>query len=390
MLLLAAGSMAGAAMEDAAPPPDPAQVMRSLPKSVVSSDGFVKVIAADVPGDDMGFRGPVMRFATETIHSLGHALSLPALPRCREPGLVIYAQDGRTNDTRVVARAVRRRTGVTTRVWLPSPGYSDIALFRFEVARAYLRAAVDMYMELPVKKGTPPPVELPDWLVYGVLRLSDQELARADMRKVLDQWSSAKLPFFPTVCSGDGRSAAVAGYLAGWLREKSLYPAMLADYAAGRPWSGGVLASRLTEETDPLRQDVVSDQRMLRIMRKVISPGFTSSSDLDFFASRLMLYPPYFDRKFGAGIGNCTFREALNHYHDDPVMRSVAARRAREVPLYALGRGEALQQASLAYMEFLQSIANNAESSRATELLAAADAKLEAVRVAVLRKEMEK
>lgn len=390
LFAMVAGLMVCAAEDVETPPPDPALVLRSLPKSVTSSDGFVKVIAADVPGEDIGFRGPILQFATETVRMLGRTLSLPAIPRRRDPGLVIYAQDGRTNDTRVVARATRRRSGVVTRVWLPSPGYSDIGLFRFEVARAYFRAVVDMYVELPVKKGTPPPAEWPDWLVEGTLRLADQEVARADMRRMLARWSSAEFRFFPDVCAGKERSPEVVGYLAGWLKEKKLYPEMLADYAAGRPWSGTFLASKLTGETDRLRQDVVSDRRLLRIMRKVISPGSTSAADLEFFASHLMLYPTSFDRKFGTGLACCTFHEALELYHDDPLLRDAAKRKAREVTLYALGRGEGLQRASLAYMDFLLAIAGDAEHGRSVELLAVADAKFEAVRAAVLRKEMEK
>ena len=389
-MLLAAAFIACAAEEDEAPPPNPAEVLRSLPKSVTSSDGFIKVIAADVPGDDMGFRGPILQFSTEVVRALGRTLALPAIPRRREPGLVIYAQDGRTNDTRVVSRVTRRRSGVVTRVWLPSPGYSDLARFRQEVARAYFRTMVDLYVELPVKKGTPPPAELPEWLVDGVLRLADQEQARDDMRTVLRQWSTAEFAYFPRVCAGEGRSEAVAGYLAGWLREKKLFSAMLADYAAGRPWPGALIASRLTDETDPARQDEVSDQRLLRIVRKVISPGFTSSTDLAVFASRLMLYPSYFDQKFGSNGSGCTFHEALELYHENAELRRAAARKAKEVPLYALGRGEELQQASLAYMDFLLAVAADAEGAKVADLLAAADAKFEKVRVAVLRKEMER
>ena len=176
---------------EAAPEPPPpkrsiADIARSMPKSQSSSDGFVTVIAAEVPGDKMGFRGPLVQFASGIVNSLGKTLALPALPHRREPGLIIYAQDGRTNDTRVVARASRRRSGPFTRIWLPSPGFSDIDQLRLEVAKAYFRAAVEMYRELPPPKNALQPLEMPEWLVGGALRLTDIEQVRADLRDVLE------------------------------------------------------------------------------------------------------------------------------------------------------------------------------------------------------------
>ncbi len=390
-MLLAVMAPWGATLAaEEAPPPDPAAVLLSLPKSVTSSDGFVKVIAADVPGDEIGFRGPILQFSTGIVDKLGRTLALAPLPRRREPGLVIHAQDGRTNDARVIVRFVRRRQGVTTRIWLPSPGYSDLALFRKELARAYFRAVVDAHVELPLKPGALPPAEFPDWLIDGILNLTDPGKARASLRGVLERWSSAKLPFFPAVCKGSGQPDEVCTYLAGWLKERRLYPKLFSDCARGRVWTAAELAAHLTEKSEALEQDAANDRRMLRIMSKVISPGVTSPTDLNVFASRLRLYPSYFDRGFGVNSFGCTFHEALELYFDDSEVRLAAARKAREVPLYALGRGEELQRAAIAYMEFLMALAGKAKPARAAELLAAADGKLQAVQAAVLRKELER
>ena len=89
---------------------EPAVVRRKpseMPKVATSAGGFVKVVAADVPGDPMGFRLPILQFATRNLRELEKAYKLE-MPRREEPGLVIYALDGRTNDTRVIVRAVRR------------------------------------------------------------------------------------------------------------------------------------------------------------------------------------------------------------------------------------------------------------------------------------------
>ena len=123
-----------------------------MPKVATSAGGFVKVVAADVPGDPMGFRLPILQFATRNLRELEKAYKLE-MPRREEPGLVIYALDGRTNDTRVIVRVVRREGGITTRVWLPSPGFSDLDQLRFEIARAYLRAWVDRAASRGVTPG---------------------------------------------------------------------------------------------------------------------------------------------------------------------------------------------------------------------------------------------
>ena len=366
-----------------------AEVLKTLPKSQTSSDGFVTVVATDVPGDEIGFRGPLVQFASGIVRSLGKTLSIPELPRRREAGLLIIAQDGRTNDTRVVVRVSRRKSGPLTRIWLPSPGYSDIAQLRFEVAKAYFRAAVENYRELPPPPGAPPPAELPEWLVDGALRLTDIEQARADLRSVLEGWSSGYFPFFPSLCAQTNVPSVLAGYLAGWLKEKALYTALLKDYAAGRAWRADDFAMNLTDCTEAVEQDAISDRRLLRLLRKVISPGRTSRTDLRIFASRLLLYPSFYDKMFtGCHIG-CSFRAAITLASVDPEVRLVAARKAREVPLYAIGRGEELQQASLAYRDFLVALAEGENPDRLTELLDAADAKLALAEEAVRKREEE-
>ena len=392
MAFLAAAFMAAltATAEDSAPPRrSVAEVLRTMPKPQTSADGFVTVVAMDAPEGEIGFRDPLVQFAGTVVHALGRTLSLPELPRRREAGLVIYAMDGKTNDTRVIARASRRRSGPYTRIWLPAPGHSDIGLLRHEIARAYFRAVVETYRELPPKKGAPPPAEMPDWLVVGIVRQTDIEQSRDDMRDVLMGWSEGHFPYFPALCAQADIPPILAGYLAGWMREKALFPALLKDLAAGKVWSGSELARRLTEAEDAVGQDIASDQRLLRLLRKVISPGRTSRTDLRIFASRLLLYPPFYDKMFGDSHLGCTFRAAVALAPDDPDLRMAAARKAKEVPLYAIGRGEELQQASIAYMDFLTALARGAEPTQLTALLDEAEAKFGMVEEAVRKLEEE-
>ena len=71
------------------------------PKAVVSSDGFIRVVAYDDPRDPTGFRRPILAFAGKVMDSLSATFDVKRV-KVRDPGLVIYAMDGRTNDTRVI------------------------------------------------------------------------------------------------------------------------------------------------------------------------------------------------------------------------------------------------------------------------------------------------
>ena len=372
--------------------PDPAVVARRLPQGARSSDGFVQVYAAELPGDDkMGFRDPILRYVSDVVQSLGKTLGLPNLPRRSGAGLVVVAQDGRTNDARVVTRVFRnRRLGWSeTRIYLPSPGYADLETLRFEVARAYFRAAVESQLVFPRPPKAPAPAAVPDWIVDGALSQTDIALVRDDLRAVLDGWSEGKFPHFPTLCADGNVPPVLADYLVGWMREKQLFLRLLADLAAGRTWDGPTLAKELTGVADPVEQEVASDYRLLRLMRKVIEPGTTSRLDLRIFASRLLLYPRFYDKMFSNGRALCSFREAAEALSDDPEVRFAARRKARELPLYALGRGQGLQEVSLAYRTFLLALAEGEGPGRLLAKLDEADIKLATVRQMVEKKEKE-
>ena len=345
-----------------------------MPKVATSAGGFVKVLAADVPGDPMGFRLPILQFATRNLRELEKAYKLE-MPRRAEPGLVIHALDGRTNDTRVIVRTSRRDKVLVTRVWLPSPGFSDLEQLRFEIARAYLRAWIDRAAARGVTPG-----ELPDWVVQGALRAADAQVAHDDVRFVLGLWSSARLPFFPALCSdlrvAKGAAAALPGYVVGYVREKHLFKKTLERLASGAAWDGKWLAEQLTGEKEPTEQDRVSDERLARLSRAVLSPGRASTWDVQTFASRLRLYPAAFDRTIGAQGASCSFAEAIGQSATNEHVRAAAAQKAREMPLYVIGRGEELVAVGEAYRKFLLSLARGEPPAELRALLQEADALL--------------
>lgn len=100
-----------------------------------------------------------------------------------------------------------------------------------------------------------------------------------------------------------------------------------------------------------------SAEEGFRLMRKILKPGFASRRDVLFFASRLFLYPPYFDLRFADGSDAVPFRDAVALSRRDPLLRIVAAARANSLPVFGGGRGQALADAADAYRTFLIELA---------------------------------
>ena len=225
-----------------------------MPKAAMGAEGFVEVVAADVPGDPVGFRLPVLQFTTRLLREIERVYGLE-MPR-GDVGLLIHAQDGTTNDVRVISRAGRRGKAAMMHIWLPSPGYSDLEAFRFAIAKGYFRCWIDRNRP---KEGGRPAVEMPDWMVLGALRALNPETVHDDKRGVLTLWSEARMPYFPVLCRnlrvGTGDNAMLCGYIVSWLRERRLFKKTLEGFAAGEVLDAARLAASLTGEKDPDQQD---------------------------------------------------------------------------------------------------------------------------------------
>lgn len=113
-------------------------IMRTPPKNAVS--GLVCVYA-NCPADMRDeFHTPVTRFVSKTCESL-YSRRAGKMVRFTDPGIVVYIGDGRTNDTSVVDGVFKRDDKTPyTRIFLPSPGYSDLAKFRLSIAKAFALA----------------------------------------------------------------------------------------------------------------------------------------------------------------------------------------------------------------------------------------------------------
>lgn len=120
-------------------------------------------------------------------------------------------------------------------------------------------------------------------------------------------------------------------------------------------------------------------ERGLELMRKISSPGRASRLDILIFASRLFLYPPYHCLRFMGRFDKLSFREALNFARMDPRIRVVAYAKASELLAFGGGRGQTLQLAAYAYMDYLMALAEGRrDDEELKDLLEKADGLLNA------------
>ena len=108
----------------------------------------------------------------------------------------------------------------------------------------------------------------------------------------------------------------------------------------------------------------------------MLSPGRASDWDLQVFTSRLLLYPPVFDKREGISY---TFREAVDLAAERKNVREAAWQKAREMPFCAIGRGDALADVAMSYRTFLVAAAQGKPADELKPLLEAADAKMKAI-----------
>jgi hypothetical protein len=78
------------------------------------------------------------------------------------------------------------------------------------------------------------------------------------------------------------------------------------------------------------------------------------------------------------GRAVCSFREAIEAGESNLLVRATALLKSREVPLYALGRGDGLRVAAEGYTRFLLGVAAGEKKEALEKLLNNADARLEA------------
>lgn len=146
--------------------------MRAAPVTKVS--GLVEVIA-DCPSDmRKEYQTPIAGFVADVCTTLYRGRN-ERQKTFKEPGIVVYLGEERTNRTDVVVRTKTRSDGSRfTRIYLPAPGYADIAKLRRESVKAFLLAVHGESVD--------------DATADKVMRDADPVLRAADAYAELDRW----------------------------------------------------------------------------------------------------------------------------------------------------------------------------------------------------------
>ena len=374
-----------------------AAVLPPSMRSVTSRDNFVEVFTDEIdPPDGVGFKGPVFKSAVEQVDRIASASGL-AMPR-GQAGLVIHVGDGTNEDARVVARVERSRSGgLVTRIYLPSPGFSDLDAFGREIAAAYLRAWVSRTSDAGQGGKAADPGEAPAWVALGLSRATDEDFALFDRLDALARWQAGEMPFFPNAPAeldpSTDRGASFCGFAVKWMMERRVAPedaegrgkrkigaptvlrAMMERLAAGGKWDDSAVVGLLSGEKDPQLQDAAFDAHMWKLKHAVLVPGQSTPEDVTAFSSRLLLYPPFFDISFRNGAKACPFRLAVRNA-SDPAVRVAAFVKMRTLELTVIGRGERLVKAAGSFSRFLKALALGEDKPSLTEKLDEAEALL--------------
>ena len=86
---------------------------------------------------------------------------------------------------------------------------------------------------------------------------------------------------------------------------------------------------------------------------------------------------PVFGVPVARGEFTCSFRDAIAENGTNLLVRAAAFLKTREMPLYALGRGDELQGIANDYVRFLFSLAGGEDAEKLTALLDSAESRLE-------------
>ena len=141
-------------------------------------EGLVKVFA-DCPADmRRDFQMPIAEFTAGVCRDLYKTVNVRPR-RFVEPGVIVHIGEERTNNASVVSLARTREDGsVYTRIYLPSPGSTDIARMRLETTKAFFRAVTGE--------------ELDDAAAEKALRRADPRLDADDRYADVRRWMNGE------------------------------------------------------------------------------------------------------------------------------------------------------------------------------------------------------
>lgn len=107
---------------------------------IIKTEGLVEVVADCPPDMRREFQLPIATFASDVCNQLYGGIGVRR-ERFKEPGIVVYVGESRTNVAAVVSRRKVRDDGTRfTRIFIPAPAFADLSRFRIELAKAFFLA----------------------------------------------------------------------------------------------------------------------------------------------------------------------------------------------------------------------------------------------------------
>ncbi len=233
------------------------------------------------------------------------------------------------------------------------------------------------------------PVNIPSWLLSGVARNLFPEQRARNRDRVVDRWQKGRLPplvSFVGEHSGPAPDASVIlddpdRFVSG------LFIDWLAEQGPESGWFAGV-AARLG--TDALSSPVwlvdlvngcrtVSDLEdrwdawLLEQRYVVHRPGTTTRVAFERLTEALLLYPADFDMPLTGNLYRSARIHDLADVREAPWLDRVVGRKADELRIIAVGRGDDLREVVDAYCAYLESITAPRCGGEAKALLRKAD-----------------
>jgi len=157
-----------------------AEIIARMKAPVVTQcEGLVQVYADCSEDLRREYQMPIASFAAETVKTLNQGLSVKP-KRYRDARIIVHVGDARTNDASVVSRTVTNGTKVVSRIYLRSPGYSDLSRFRLEIVKAFGRTVLGE--------------EIDDAAALATYRKADPRFRVSDEHSRLMGWLAGTMP----------------------------------------------------------------------------------------------------------------------------------------------------------------------------------------------------
>jgi hypothetical protein len=236
----------------------------------------------------------------------------------------------------------------------------------------------------PAQRG-PAPVEVPRWLIVGVMRNLGREQRQADAFAMVREWRAGRVPpLADWLRRADGEwddttdgptSALLLAWLVAASEGNELMRRLFDHIAAETTLQGDWLATELVGEGARISDlEIAWDAWIMRQQRKVFVPGSTPPAVLQQLYGELLLYPGAFGIPLASGIERGAEFDALISQRKADWIDAFCRAKQMSLRALAVGRGAVVQDTVERYTVFLDALVRGKRTSRLERLLSEAEA----------------